>query len=96
MMKSIAQFVGARGGDGYSAVSDVMPIGSESEVELLMEAWYRERGHNVESLLLLGRVRRLLSHLMTRSQFADSDVHEVRSILKMIAKIEKGERSPGP
>ena len=95
MIKSIEQLVGARGGDGYSAASDVLPIGAQSEVEPLMEAWYRERGRNIESQLLLGRVRRLLSRIMARSQFTDSDVREVRSILKMIAVIEQGEPSTG-
>jgi hypothetical protein len=96
MIKSIEQLVGARGGDGYSAASAVLPIGAQSDVEPLMEAWYRERGRNIESQLLLGRVRRLLSGLLARSQFTDSDVCEVRSILKMIALIEKGEQSTGP
>lgn len=95
MFKSIQSLVGARGGDGDAAAFDVLSGCLQSDVEPLLEAWFQERGRNIESDLLLGRVRRLLSRIMARTQLTESDVREIRHILKMIARVEKGESPTG-
>ncbi len=89
MIESIECLVNAKGGDGASAMVDVLPIADRAEIQPLLEAWYRERGRRVESSLLLYRMRRLLSRAISEGRFTGRDAREAWRILKAIAMIEK-------
>ena len=89
MIESIERLVGARGGDGTSMTGSLPSCGEASEVEMLMEAWFQERGRSNECLLLLSRVRRLLTRAVARGELGDRGAREARRLLRLIALVEE-------
>ncbi|MHB1559188.1 MAG: hypothetical protein ACYC61_17175 [Isosphaeraceae bacterium] len=74
-----------------SANTDVPEISDASEIESLLEAWYRERGCRIESSLMLVRLRRLLSRITRRGQITERDMREARLALRAAALLEDGQ-----
>jgi hypothetical protein len=58
---------------GASAAVDVLPNADQAGIESLTEAWYRERGRQIEGSLLLRGVRRLLSRAITKGRLTDQE-----------------------
>jgi hypothetical protein len=73
MIASIERLVRALGRAGASAAVDVLPVADQAGIESLTEAWYRERGRQIEGSLLLRGLRRLLSRAITQGRLTDQD-----------------------
>lgn len=70
---------------------DVPENPDQSETELLLEAWYRERGSRIESSLMVLRLRRVLTRIVKNGQLTDRDMSEARLVLKAAALLEDGQ-----
>ncbi len=70
---------------------DVPEDSDRSELESLMDAWYRERGARIEVSLMLMRMRRLLTRIVKRGYITDRDRHEAELVLKAAALLEDGQ-----
>lgn len=73
-----------------SANFDVPELSDLSEIESLLEAWYRERGCRIESSLMLVRLRRLLTRITKRGELTERDMREARLALRAAALLEDG------
>lgn len=72
------------GGDGASCGVGAGPAFGARELDELLEAWLIERGRSIESLLLLGRVRRFLRRITAAHQLSDDKDREARELLRSI------------
>jgi hypothetical protein len=83
MTKLLDDLLSGSGGDGdyIKAALDTQ------EIDQLLGAWSDERGRSTECLLLLGRVRCLLSRLLASGRLTEPSEREVRSLLRLINSI---------
>ncbi len=93
MFESIEDLLRLSGGDG-----DAVKVGSyttpdPTEMNRLLEAWSEERGRSIECLLLLDRVRWLLSRILAAGRLTDRSEREVARLLRTIDLV--GRDGPG-
>jgi hypothetical protein len=87
MIKAIKDLLSMSGGDG-DFIKGGMPTTTDlDEIDQILEAWSEERGRSIECLLLLGRVRRLLSRILAAGRLTDQSEREVKSLLRLIDSI---------
>ena len=84
MIKVIEDLLRRSGRDG-----DFIKVGSPTTPDLtgidqVLEAWSVERGRNIECVLLLDRVHRLLSRILAAGQLTDQSQREVKRLLRVI------------
>lgn len=91
-MKMIEDLLSMSGGDGDSIDGGIRTKPDPHEMDQILKAWSEERGRSIERLLLLGRVRRLLSRIVTAGRAPDEDEREMKRILHLIDAI--GRDSP--
>ena len=89
MIKVIEELLRISGGDG-----DFIKVGSPTTPDLTgidqaLEAWSEERGRSIECVLLLSRVRRLLSRMLASGRLTGRSEREVKSLLHLIDSIGK-------
>lgn len=92
MIKVIEDLLSISGGDGDSIKGGVPTATDPDEIDQILRAWSEERGRSVECLLLLGRVRRLLSRMLSAGRLAHQDEREVKGLLRLIDSL--GRDSP--
>jgi hypothetical protein len=63
-MKMIEDLLSMSAGDGDSIDGGIRTAPDPHEMEQILRAWSEERGRSIERLLLLGRIRRLLSRML--------------------------------
>jgi hypothetical protein len=84
MIEMIEDLLSMSGGDGDFINGGLRAPHELSEIDQILEAWSEERGRSIECLLLLGRVRRLLSGIVAAGRLTDQGEREVRSLLRLI------------
>jgi hypothetical protein len=87
MIEAIEDLLNRSGRDG-----DFIKVGTQathdlSEIDQILGAWSEEQGRSIECLLLLGRVRRLLSRILAAGRLTDQSEREVKSLLRLIDSI---------
>ncbi len=87
MIKAIEDLLSMSGRDG-----EFIKVGNQktpdlTEIDLILAAWSEERGRRLECLLLLGRVRRLLSRIVAAGRVTDQAERQVKSLLRVIDSI---------
>jgi hypothetical protein len=87
MINVIEDLLSMSGGDGDFIKGGIQATPGMPEIAQLLEAWSRERGQSVECLLLLDRVRRLLSRILAAGRLTDRSEREMKSLLRLIASI---------
>jgi len=93
MIKVIEDLLRISGKDGDSIDGGVQRTPDPTEIDQLLAAWSEERGGRIECLLLLGRVRHLLSRMLSAGRLTDQEDREARSLLRLIGSI--GREGPG-
>jgi hypothetical protein len=91
-MKIIENILSRSGGDGDFIKGGIPTPSDPTEVDQILGAWSEERGRSIERLLLLVRVRRLLSRMLTAGRTRDEDEREMKKLLRLIDSI--GRDSP--
>ncbi len=89
MIKVIEEIVSMSGGDGDFIKGGIPTTPDPNEIDQILEAWSEERGRIIECLLLLDRVRRLLSRMLAAGRLTDQREREVKSLLRLIDSIGK-------
>ena len=92
MIKVFDNLLSMSGGDGDFINGGMQTTPDLGEVDKILEAWSEERGRNIECLLLLGRIRRLLSRILAKGRLTDQSEREVKSLVRLIDSI--GSDSP--
>jgi hypothetical protein len=87
MIKAIEDLLSMSGRDGEFIKVGIQTTPELSEIDLILAAWSEERGRSLECLLLLGRVRRLLSLIVAAGRLTDQGEREVKSLLRVIDSI---------
>jgi hypothetical protein len=93
MIKAIEDLLSMSGGDGDFIKGSIQTTPDLIEIDQILEAWSEERGRSIECLLVLGRVRRLLSRILAAGRLTDHSEGEVKSLLRLIDSI--GRDGPG-
>ncbi len=87
-MKMINDLLSMSGRDGDSIDDHFRMTPDPHEIDQIFEAWSEERGRSIERLLLLVRVRRLLSRMLTADRPTDGDAREMKKLLRLIDSVE--------
>jgi hypothetical protein len=87
MIKAIEDLLSRSGRDGEFIEVGNRTTPDLAEIDQLLAAWSEERGRRLESLLLLGRVRRLLSRIVAAGRVTDQAERQVKSLLRVIDSI---------
>jgi hypothetical protein len=74
MIKVIEDILSMSGGDGDFIKVEIPTTPDPDEIDRILEAWSEERGRIIECLLLLDRVRRLLSRMLAAGRLTDHDI----------------------
>lgn len=93
MIKAIEDLLSMSGGDGDFIKGGIQATPDLIEINQILEAWSEERGRSIECLLVLGRVRRLLSRILAAGRLTDKSGGEVKRLLRLIDSI--GRDGPG-
>jgi hypothetical protein len=89
MIRVIEDLLRRSGGDGDFIKVGIPTPPDLTEIDQVLEAWSQERGRSIECLLLLGRVRRLLSRMLAAGCLTDQTEREVKRLLRLIDSIGK-------
>ncbi len=89
MIEMIENILSTSGGDGDFIKGGIPTTSDPTEIEQILEAWSEERGRIIECLLLINRVRRLLSRMLAAGRLTDQREREVKSLLRLIDSIGK-------
>jgi hypothetical protein len=89
MIKVIEDILSMSGGDGDFIKGGTPTPADPTEIDCILAAWSEERGRIIECLLLLDRVRRLLSRMLAAGRLTDQWEREVKSLLRLINSIGK-------
>jgi hypothetical protein len=84
MIEMFEYLLSMSGGDGGFINGGIRATHDLSEIDQILEAWSEERGRSIEGLLLLGRVRRLLSGIVAAGRLTDQGEREVKNLLRLI------------
>ena len=84
MIEVIEELLSRSGGDGDFIKVGIPTTPDLTGIDQVLEAWSQERGRSIECLLLLGRVRRLLSRMLTAGRLTDQDEREMKLLLRLI------------
>jgi hypothetical protein len=89
MIELIESILSSSGGDGDFIKGSIPTTDDPNEIDRILEAWSEERGRIIECLLLLDRVRRLLSRMLAAGRLTDQREREMKSLLRLINSIGK-------
>ncbi len=89
MIKVIEDLLSTSGGDGDFIKGGIQGTSDPGEIDKIVEAWSEERGRSIEYLLLMDRVRRVLSRILAAGRLTEQSEREMRCLLRLIGSIEK-------
>jgi hypothetical protein len=84
MIRVIDELLSMSGGDGDFIKGGSPTTPDPNEIDRVLEAWSEERGRSIECLLLLDRIRRLLTRILVAGRLTDQCEREVKSLLRVI------------
>ncbi len=76
--------------EGASAPTGISNAPSQAEVDLLMEAWFRERQDCIEYNLCLDRAERLLRRILADGIITNASRREAKHLLMAIGELGPG------
>jgi hypothetical protein len=65
---------------------------SASELDLLMDAWFRERSDRIECSLVLDRARRLLRAIVEEGRISQDALRKTTRLIHSIDKVQQKDR----
>jgi hypothetical protein len=84
MLGHYSDLVRASATDGASAVTSITNGQSTEDVDLLMDAWYRERQERIEAGLFLDEARELLRRIVSEGRITSMSRKKARRLLLAI------------
>jgi hypothetical protein len=78
--------------DGASCPLGAWTARSDVEVDQLLDAWYHERAHRIESALVLDQARRLIAGLLAKGVLTARRDREARQLIRAIRAIQTDDR----
>lgn len=82
------RLIAGSGTDGL-AVEVPCTMADPNELELIMQAWYRERSQAIESGMWLDRVETLLGRILKDETLSEASSIQVRTLLQGLSKLER-------
>ena len=73
--------------DGAFSLAKVFATESYDDVDLLLDAWYRERTDRIECSLVLDRAHRLISRLLAEGDFSPKRQRQARDVMRAIRDV---------
>jgi hypothetical protein len=75
--------------DGASCPVGLSPAPNGAEVDLLMDAWYRERTQRIEGSLLLDQAGQLLDRLMAEGEMTPRRRRQACRVIRAIRDLQR-------